>query len=76
MQDNGPQRATSGHRGRRVDERRHVGTVQRWATGMLRARVTPGRRGETDSPAQREELLDWGARGAGDDCSGQHVCAK
>jgi uncharacterized protein (TIGR03083 family) len=39
---------------------RHVGTVQRWAAGMVEQRATePAWRGEIDSPADREELLDW-----------------
>jgi uncharacterized protein (TIGR03083 family) len=39
---------------------RHVGTVQRWAAGMVERRATePAGRGEIDSPAERDALLDW-----------------
>jgi uncharacterized protein (TIGR03083 family) len=44
---------------------RHVGTVQRWATGMVEQRaVEPASRGEADSPAERDALLDWSREGS------------
>jgi uncharacterized protein (TIGR03083 family) len=44
---------------------RHVGTVQRWAAGMVEQRATePAWRGESDSPADRDALLDWSREGS------------
>jgi uncharacterized protein (TIGR03083 family) len=44
---------------------RHVGTVQRWAAGMVEQRATePASRGESDAPADRDALLDWSREGS------------
>jgi uncharacterized protein (TIGR03083 family) len=44
---------------------RHVGTVQRWAAGMVEQRATePARRGEDDSPAERDALFEWVREGS------------
>jgi uncharacterized protein (TIGR03083 family) len=44
---------------------RHVGTVQRWAAGMVEQRATePAWRGEIDSPSERAALLDWVREGS------------
>ena len=49
-----------------VDELlRHVGTVQRWAAGMVERRATePEWRGELDAPTDRDALLDWSRAGS------------
>jgi uncharacterized protein (TIGR03083 family) len=39
---------------------RHLGTVQRWAAGMVEQRAAePAPRVEVDTPADRDELLAW-----------------
>lgn len=44
---------------------RHVGTVQRWAAGMVERRAAePAWRGEADSPAERDALLEWSREGS------------
>jgi uncharacterized protein (TIGR03083 family) len=44
---------------------RHVGTVQRWAAGMVERRATePAWRGEIDSPSDRDALLGWSRAGS------------
>jgi len=44
---------------------RHVGSVQRWAAGMVEQRATePAWRGEVASPADRDALLDWSREGS------------
>jgi uncharacterized protein (TIGR03083 family) len=48
-----------------VDLLRHVGTVQRWAADMVERRATePASRGESDSPADYDELVDWVREGS------------
>jgi uncharacterized protein (TIGR03083 family) len=44
---------------------RHVGTVQRWAAGMVEQRADePAWRGDADSPAERDALLVWSREGS------------
>jgi uncharacterized protein (TIGR03083 family) len=46
---------------------RHLGTVQRWAAGMVEQRAAePAPRVEIDAPADRDDLLEWVRSGSAD----------